>query len=199
MYYYIKGKLALKGSNYIVIDAAGVGYMIYTSAGNIEKAGAVGSAVTMYTYLNVREDIMELYGFITPEEKEMFLRLISVSSVGPKAALAILTVLTPPQLAAAIITGNTKLLTKAPGVGPKVAQRIILELKDKIDTSELETELEEGAMPESGEILADAKAEAMSALVVLGYSAQEARGVLAKLDGKLSTEQLIKQALAQLM
>lgn len=199
MYYYIKGKLALKGSNYIVIDAAGVGYMIYTSAGNIEKAGAVGSAVTMYTYLNVREDIMELYGFITPEEKEMFLRLISVSSVGPKAALAILTVLTPPQLAAAIITGNTKLLTKAPGVGPKVAQRIILELKDKIDTSELETELEEGAMPESGEILADAKAEAMSALVVLGYSAQEARGALAKLDGKLSTEQLIKQALAQLM
>lgn len=199
MYYYIKGKLALKGSNYIVIDAAGVGYMIYTSAGNIEKAGAVGSAVTMYTYLNVREDIMELYGFITPEEKEMFLRLISVSSVGPKAALAILTVLTPPQLAAAIITGNTKLLTKAPGVGPKVAQRIILELKDKIDTSELETEFEEGAMPESGEILADAKAEAMSALVVLGYSAQEARGALAKLDGKLSTEQLIKQALAQLM
>lgn len=199
MYYYLKGKLAQRGSNYIVVDVAGVGYMVYTSAGNIEKAGAVGSDITMYTYLNVREDIMELYGFITPEEKEMFLRLISVSSVGPKAALSILTVLTPPQLAAAIITGNTKLITKAPGVGPKAAQRIILELKDKIDTSRLETELEDGAAAENGEIFVDAKAEAMSALVVLGYNAQEARGALAKLDGTLSTEQLIKQALAKLM
>ena len=129
----------------------------------------------------------------------MFLRLISVSSVGPKAAIAILSVLTPPQLAAAIITGNAKQLTKAQGVGPKGAQRIILELKDKIDTSGLEAELEEGALAENGEILADAKAEAMSALVVLGYSAQEARTALAKLDGTLTTEQLIKQALAKLM
>ncbi len=199
MYYYIKGKLALKGSNYIVVDAAGVGYMVYTSADSLEKAGAVGSEITMYTYLNVHEDIMELYGFITQEEKEMFLRLISVSSVGPKAAIAILSVLTPPQLAAAIITGNAKQLTKAQGVGPKGAQRIILELKDKIDTSGLEAELEEGALAENGEILADAKAEAMSALVVLGYSAQEARTALAKLDGTLTTEQLIKQALAKLM
>ena len=172
MYYYIKGELAAKGSNYVVVDAAGVGYMIYTPAGNIEKAGAVGSEIIMYTYLNVREDIMELYGFITPEEKEMFLRLISVSGVGPKAALAILTVSTPQQLAAAIIKGDTRLITKAQGVGPKAEQ---------------------------GELITDAKAEAMSALIALGYSSSEARSALSRLDSGLSTEELIKQALARLM
>lgn len=199
MYYYIKGELAAKGSNYIVVDAAGVGYMIYTPAGNIEKAGAVGSEITMYTYLNVREDIMELYGFITPEEKEMFLRLISVSGVGPKAALAILTVSTPPQLAAAIIKGDTKLITKAQGVGPKAAQRIILELKDKIDSNDLGIDQDGAELSEQVELITDARAEAMSALIALGYSSSEARGALSKLDRELSTEQLIKQALARLM
>lgn len=199
MYYYIKGELAAKGSNYVVVDAAGVGYMIYTPAGNIEKAGAVGSEIIMYTYLNVREDIMELYGFITPEEKEMFLRLISVSGVGPKAALAILTVSTPQQLAAAIIKGDTRLITKAQGVGPKAAQRIILELKDKIDANDLGIDQDGAELPEQGELITDAKAEAMSALIALGYSSSEARSALSKLDSGLSTEELIKQALARLM
>lgn len=199
MYYYIKGELAAKGSNYVVVDAAGVGYMIYTPAGNIEKAGAVGSEIIMYTYLNVREDIMELYGFITPEEKEMFLRLISVSGVGPKAALAILTVSTPQQLAAAIIKGDTRLITKAQGVGPKAAQRIILELKDKIDANDLGIDQDGAELPEQGELITDAKAEAMSALIALGYSSSEARSALSRLDSGLSTEELIKQALARLM
>lgn len=199
MYYYIKGELAAKGSNYVVVDAAGVGYMIYTPAGNIEKAGAVGSEIIMYTYLNVREDIMELYGFITPEEKEMFLRLISVSGVGPKAALAILTVSTPQQLAAAIIKGDTRLITKAQGVGPKAAQRIILELKDKIDANDLGIDQDGAELPEQGELITDAKAEAMSALIALGYSSSEARSALSRLDSGLSTEELIKQALVRLM
>lgn len=198
MYYFIKGKLAYKGENYVVVDAAGVGYMIYTSLSGIERSGQVGSDITMYTYLNVREDAMELYGFVTPEEKSMFLRLISVSGVGPKAALAVLSVASPARIASAIITDDEKLLTRAAGVGPKAARRIILELKDKLDTAELG--IDNGKMvPEETAVMNDSRAEAMSALVVLGYSASDAKNVLMKLDEKLTTEELIKKALAALM
>ncbi len=198
MYYFIKGKLAYKGENYVVVDAAGVGYMIYTSLSGIERSGQVGSDITMYTYLNVREDAMELYGFVTPEEKSMFLRLISVSGVGPKAALAVLSVASPARIASAIITDDEKLLTRAAGVGPKAARRIILELKDKLDTAELG--IDNGEMvPEETAVMNDSRAEAMSALVVLGYSASDAKNVLMKLDEKLTTEELIKKALAALM
>ncbi len=200
MYYYINGKLAVKGDNYIVVDNAGIGYTVYTSLNDIEKAGQVGSDITMYTYLNVREDAMELYGFITEEEKRMFMQLISVSGVGPKAGLAILSVATPAQIATAIVTGDTKTITKAQGVGPKAAQRIILELKDKIDSESLGlTDDGEIIIDTTSEIISDSRAEAMSALVVLGYSSQEAKSVLMKLDSSLSVEELIKKALAQLM
>lgn len=198
MYYFIKGKLAYKGENYVVVDAAGVGYMIYTSLSGIERSGQVSSDITMYTYLNVREDAMELYGFVTPEEKSMFLRLISVSGVGPKAALAVLSVASPARIASAIITDDEKLLTRAAGVGPKAARRIILELKDKLDTAELG--IDNGEMvPEETAVMNDSRAEAMSALVVLGYSASDAKNVLMKLGEKLTTEELIKKALAALM
>lgn len=200
MYYYIKGQLANKGENYIVVDVNGVGYMVYTSLNDIEKVGITGSDITMYTYLNVREDAMELYGFITEEEKDMFLKLISVSGVGPKAGLAILSVASPSKVGAAIVTGDTKTITKAQGVGPKVAQRIILELKDKIDTSVLGIDGNDGVVLDSEpEIIADSRAEAMSALVALGYSANEAKNCVLKLDASLPTEELIKAALTRLM
>ena len=197
MYYYIKGTLAAKGENYIVVDVSGVGYMVYTSLNGIEKSGSIGSQITVYTYLNVREDAMDLYGFVTEEEKKMFMLLISVSGIGPKAGLAILSVAPPARIATAIITGDTKTITKAAGVGPKVAQRVILELKDKMDSSSLGIETEDLSV--SDEIITDNRAEAMSALVVLGYSANDARNVLSKLDSSLSTEDLIKQALVKLM
>lgn len=199
MYYYISGKLAAKGENYIVVDNSGVGYMVYTSLNDIERAGSVGTDITMYTYLNVREDAMELYGFITEEEKGMFMQLISVSGVGPKAGLAILGVASPSKIATAIITGDAKTLTKAQGVGPKAAQRIILELKDKIDAEELGLSDDGIVISDSEEVMMDSRAEAMSALVVLGYSSQEAKNVLMKLDGSLAIEELVKKALAQLM
>ncbi len=197
MYYYLKGTLAAKGENYIVVDVSGVGYMVYTSLNGIEKSGPIGNQITVYTYLNVREDAMDLYGFVTEEEKKMFMLLISVSGVGPKAGLAILSVAPPAKIATAIITGDTKTITKAAGVGPKVAQRVILELKDKMDSSSLGIETEDLSV--SDEIITDNRAEAMSALVVLGYSANDARNVLSKLDSSLSTEDLIKQALVKLM
>ena len=199
MYYYINGTLAAKGENYLVVDNSGVGYMIYTSLSCIEKAGSVGSEITVYTYLNVREDAMELYGFYSEEERKMFLLLISVSGVGPKAGLALLSVASPQKLASAIITGDEKLLTKASGVGPKAAKRVIRELKDKIDNEALGLSAEIDDAPAREAVIIGSKAEAMSALTVLGYNAQEAKTVLAKLDESLSTEELIKKALAQLM
>lgn len=199
MYYYIKGTLAAKGDNCLVVDAGGVGYRIYTSLNCIEKAGSTGNEITVYTYLNVREDAMELYGFISEDERKMFMLLISVSGVGPKAGLALLSVATPDRLATAIVTGDEKLITKASGVGPKAAKRIILELKDKIDADVLGIDSDGVILSTAEEVIADSRAEAMSALVALGYSSQEAKSVLVKLDANLSTEELIKKALTQLM
>lgn len=195
MYYYIKGTLVQKNDNYIVVDANGVGYMIYTSLNSMQNVGEVGKKITIYTYLHVREDVMDLFGFTTIEEKNMFMQLISVSGVGPKAALSILSVTTPAKFAVAVITNDVKTITKASGVGPKMAQRVILELKDKMKTDELEIDLED----ESDDILSDNRSEAISALVVLGYSSNDAQKAVKGIDGTLSVEEIIKKALAGLL
>ena len=199
MYYYIKGTLAVKGENYAVVDASGVGYKLNVSSTFMENSGPLGTDITVYTYLSVREDAMELYGFYSEEEREMFLKLISVSGVGPKVGLSVLSVGVPQKIAAAIVTADEKFLTKASGVGAKAAKRIILELKDKIDNSELGLSGTDAAVTDVSEVITDSRAEAMSALTVIGYSAQEAKNVLLKLDASLSTEELIKQALSKLM
>ena len=199
MYYYIKGTLAVKGENYADVDASGVGYKLNVSSTFMENSGPLGTDITVYTYLSVREDAMELYGFYSEEEREMFLKLISVSGVGPKVGLSVLSVGVPQKIAAAIVTADEKFLTKASGVGAKAAKRIILELKDKIDNSELGLSGTDAAVTDVSEVITDSRAEAMSALTVLGYSAQEAKNVLLKLDASLSTEELIKQALSKLM
>lgn len=196
MYYYIKGKLALRGENYIVIDAHGVGYMIYTSLNTIQTVGVQGSEVTVYTYLNVREDAHELYGFATLEEKTLFMQLLSVSGVGAKVALSVLSVLTPAAFAQAVIFDDIKAITKAPGVGPKVAKRIVLELKDKIKKADIEA----GGKAESiNEVGSDSRSEAISALLVLGYSITDAQSAVAGVDASLTVEEIIKQALVRLM
>lgn len=195
MYYYIKGTLVQKSDNYIVVDANGVGYMIYTSLNSMQNTGEIGKKITIYTYLHVREDVMDLFGFTTIEEKNMFMQLISVSGVGPKAALSILSVTTPAKFAVAVITNDVKTITKASGVGPKMAQRVILELKDKMKTDELEIDLED----ESDDILSDNRSEAISALVVLGYSSNDAQKAIKGIDGTLSVEEIIKKALAALL
>jgi len=194
MYYYIKGTLIKKTENFVVVDCGGVGYMINTSLTSIGALGATGSEVTVYTYLVVREDAMELCGFASIEEKEMFLKLISVSGVGPKAAMSILSIGTPSQIAAAIITNDAKTITKAQGVGPKVAQRVILELKDKIDNSELDISPDVVPVQEDG-----TRTEAINALIVLGYSPEMAAKAVAKTEQGLSVEEIIKKALILLM
>ncbi len=193
MYYYIKGKYITRGENYAVIDNNGIGYKIFTSQTALEQLSKSLGEVTLYTYLYVREDIMDLYGFTTNEEIGMFLNLLSVSGVGPKAALSIMSVASPERLALAIITGDSKTITKAAGVGPKVAQRVILELKDKIKTSEaIDSEMAEDIEA------SDTFSEAVSALTVLGYSAQEAKQAVSKSSGN-TLEELIKNSLKRLM
>lgn len=195
MFYYIKGNLALKGENFAVIETGGVGYKIYTSSSSLEILGAIGTDTVMYTHLYVREDIMDIYGFSTQEELTMFLHLISVSGVGPKAALSILSVATPAKFAIAVITGDTKIITKAQGVGPKLAQRVILELKDKIKNEDAAGDL--GGFDDAE--YTDTLSEAVSALMVLGYAQNDAQRAAARLDASMPVEQLVKEALKQLM
>lgn len=196
MYYYIRGKLVHKDTNFVVVDAGGVGYEIYTTLTDIEKAGETGREITMYTYLSVREDAHILYGFLTQEERKMFLTLTAVSGVGPKAAVSILTAVSPSKLAAAIITDDVKSITKAQGVGPKLAKRIILELRDRIKNADLDTGFEDaGEESVSGGSLS----EAAAALVALGYSANEAQKAVGGADSTMSVEEIIKKALARLI
>lgn len=196
MYYFIKGKIIKKDENSIVLENNGIGYNIFTSASSLNNAGELGNITTMYTYLHVREDVFDLYGFTTEEEKGMFLHLLSVSGVGPKAALAVLSVTNPAKLALAIITNDVKAITKAQGVGPKMAQRIILDLKDKLKNADLALDVTDS------EVTIDdigSASEAVSALVVLGYKPNDAKKAVAAVDQNGSIEDIIKRALAKLM
>ncbi len=194
MYYYIKGEYALKGENFIVVEAGGVGYKIYTSAETLNRVKTPGELVTIYTHFYVREDTQDLYGFLSNDELSMFLNLISVSGVGPKAALAILSVATPQALCSAIITKDIKIITKAAGVGPKLAERIILELKNKIKNMDA---LPDEFAEDIG--VSDNAEEAVMALIALGYSQQEAKKAVGLGDKDLSVEEIVKKALLKLM
>lgn len=192
MYYYIEGTVAHKGIDFIVIDAGGVGYRINTTDSVISKLSA-GEKKKIYTYLNVREDALDLYGFLSEEELNLFKLMISVSGIGPKVGLGVLSSISPSEFALAVVTGNIKAITKAPGVGPKVAQRIILELKDKMKKAEI------AEMPQDYGAFTDSSDEAVSALMVLGYTQGEAKSVLSKVEGGLSVEETVKRALKLLM
>ena len=192
MYYYIRGKYITKGENYAVVDNGGIGYKIFTSLSVLERLDP-SSETTLYTHLYVREDAMDLYGFPTTEELSMFLNLLSVSGVGPKAALSILSVATPEKFALAVITNDVKTITKAAGVGPKLAQRVILELKDKLKTVDAVSSADI-----SDEDFTDERSEAASALIVLGYSQAEASKAVSLSEGG-SVEELVKNALKKLM
>lgn len=193
MYDYISGELKRKTENYCVVDASGIGYRILMSARDLTQIAETGKYITVYTYLYLREDIMELYGFSTAEQRSAFEMLISVSGVGPKAALNILSALSESALAVAIVTNDSKSITKAQGVGPKLAQRIILELKDKIKSKDLKVSVEDFT-PASA-----ISEEAVEALVVLGYSKNEAEKALRDVPSDKSVEDSIKIALTKLM
>ena len=197
MFYYLDGTVAHVEAYLAVIDCGGVGYACKTTGTTISQL-KVGSRGKLYTYLNVAEGVFDLYGFASQGELGSFKQLLSVSGVGPKAALAILSSCTPQHLAAAVITGDEKALTAAPGIGKKIAQRIILELKDKLaqDTSDAGLPIS-AATPAGGRSKA---VEAAQALGVLGYSTQEVSAALRGIDVEnLPLEEIIRQSLKRMV
>lgn len=199
MFYYLNGTVAHIGPYLAVIDCGGVGYACRTT--NYTLSGlSKGRQAKLYTYLHVREDIFELYGFSTEGELSSFQMLLGVSGVGPKAALAILSSTTPEGLAMAIVSENEKALTCAPGIGKKIAQRIILELKDKLAKGQLTTSSGEAFACGVTIIPENKTSEASAALAVLGYSQPEITTALKGLDvEQLTLEQIIKQALKRMV
>lgn len=200
MYYYLSGTVAHMEPYLAVIDCGGVGYACRTTSYTLSQIKK-GDKAKLYTYLSVREDAMDLYGFFSQEERKLFQQLIAVSGVGPKAALAILSSTTPANLAMSIITGDEKALTAAQGVGKKIAQRVILELKDKLAKGETVSLSGESVTGPAVTIIPQNKlSEAAAALAVLGYSQAEINVALKGVDIEgLPLEQIIRLALKNMV
>lgn len=196
MFSYIKGSVEYKYLNYVVLDVNGIGYRIYSSLPTLESIPEKGEVVKLNTMLYVREDTMVLYGFISQEELGMFELLISVSGIGPKVALNAVSAISPSKFGLAIITEDIKTLTKIPGVGNKTAQRIILELKDKIDKEQVVGKSDEVV----GSLMDSHVAEAINALLVLGYTPLEARNAVKRVTSDTrDVEVVVKEALKTLV
>lgn len=193
---FIKGILEYIDENWIIVDANGIGYKIAISSSTMGKLPSIGRQIKIFTHLQVREDEMSLYGFISHEELNMFERLISVNGIGPKGALGILSTISPADLCLAVITEDLKTLSSAPGIGKKTAQRMILDLKDKIKTVE--------TLGEDGNQILELKQnsnieEAISALIALGYARIEAaKAVKDIFKDDMTVEEIIKYALKKL-
>ena len=196
MFYSLTGKIIYKDEQTIAISCGGVGFKCFTTRNSLAKLSLQSGEVTVFTHLNVREDALDLFGFASNDELDAFKLLITVSGVGPKAALAILSELSPDAFAVAVASGDTKAITAANGVGPKLAQRVIMELKDKIASV--------GFISEESSSVSNAvntvnsmsnTSEAIAALTALGYSQTEASVAVSKLSPNLSVEELIKGAL----
>lgn len=195
---YIKGNLEAKTGEYVILETGGIGYKVFMSQPNMERLGEMGKTVKVFTYMRVREDDVSLYGFCTNEELRMFELLLSVSGIGAKSAISILSAITPSSFALAVISNDLARLKKLPGVGAKSAQRIILELQDKLKTEEAISSGEDTSIasftPENDEV-----SEAMSALQVLGYTRRECEQAFEKMNTTgLGVEEIIKLALKNL-
>ena len=194
MFAYIKGSLEMKSSGYIVIDINGLGYKVFMSQNNIDTIGELHNIIKVFTYVKVREDDISIFGFKTQEELKMFELLISVSGVGAKSALVMLSCIEPSDFAIAVISNDVKVLTKVPGIGNKSAQRIILELKDKLKEEQIEEKLKDSSKKTKDN--SENINEAISGLMVLGYSKKDIEKAFEHLDiDNLSIEDLIKKGL----
>ncbi len=198
MIYSVTGNVVDFDANNVCVDVNGVAFRCMTTFTTSQKCASTGMKVTLYTYLNVREDAMELFGFYDKTEMDCFKMLITVNGVGPKMGLAILSELTPDKVALSIAAGDYKALTKANGVGPKLAQRICMELKDKVGKSMANVTSSVDLSAVSSTLTNSNTAEAVAALEMLGYSQSDASVAVSKIDSSLSVEEIIKQALKML-
>lgn len=199
MFYYIEGTITIIRNNLLVVDAGGVGYACHTSATTVNRVKQ-GAKARLYTYLNVREDVFELYGFATEQELSCFEMLIGVSGVGPKAAASILSIAPTERLTLAIVTGDDKLLQQAQGIGKKIAQRIVLELRDKLSKEQLESSAGASQIVEAmvaGKV--NHTQEAIAALMVLGFSQAQVLRALEGIDAaSMEADEIIRQCLKKL-
>jgi len=198
MFAYLNGEITYMDSASLIVDVGGVGYRCSTTINTLKQIGSTGVKAKIFTYMNVREDAVDLFGFYDMEELDCFKLLISVTGVGPKVALAILSEITPGEFAAAVAKGDYKTLTRASGVGPKLAQRIALELKDKVSISGNESY--ENVSTAMFQTIGEKENEAINALTVLGYSTTEAKNAVKSLNtADMKVEDIVKIALKSLM
>ena len=197
MYAYFKGKLAYIGEDSIILDVHDVGYRILLSPASIAFLPQIGEYVQLYTYTSVREDAIWLYGFLNHDDLEIFKKCITVSGIGPKGGMAILSVMDAQALRYAIVSGDAKAIAKAPGIGPKTAQRLILELKDKISLEDTLVNTETNGVRVTVDFRSSNMDEALEALVALGYSSSEALKAIKAVDNasEMDVEVLLKAAL----
>ena len=194
MFAYLRGKLVLKNSENVVIDVGGVGYSLQTPYSTYTSLPDLDSEVKLYTYMAVREDNVSLFGFYSLEEKKIFEQLISVSGIGPKLAVGVLSDITPTDFSLAVITDDVNRLTKISGIGKKTAQRIIIELKDKMKSVEIDNNTDEAPVLRS--VVSNDVEEAISALQVLGYSNKDAVSMVnAVIQEGMKVEEIVKLAL----
>ena len=196
---YIKGELVEVTENAIVLDHGGMGFSIMMPASILAKVPQIGSELKVHTYLYVKEDILDLYGFLTKDDLKIFKLLITVNGIGPKGALAILSAMTPDDLRFAVLAGDAKTISKAPGIGNKTAQKLIIELKDKLKIEDV-LDSSDGGYETSSDMGDTAAAEAVMALTALGYSAADATRAVKLVDnaGNMDSEALLKAALKKL-
>lgn len=202
MYAYLKGTVEEISEDNLVLEVGQIGYNVKVSARTLNAVGEVGSFVKIYTYTLVREDVFSLYGFLTRDDLDIFKKLIAVNGIGPKGGLAILSVMSADELRFAIVAGDAKAIAKAPGVGARTAERVILDLKDKISLEDVWTSKEDDpAVPLSGEDAGNGKNEAIEALTALGYSGADALRAVkqVKVTDSMSVEDILKAALKYIL
>ena len=200
MYSYIRGPLAEIETDHIVIDVNGIGYNIYVPVNCYDYLPGLGEECKVHTYLHVREDAMILYGFLTKDDLELFKQLITVSGIGPKGAIGILSALSADDLRFAILAGDSKAISKAPGIGAKTAQRVILELKDKMSLEDAFEKKSEHVMAQQISSNNQVKNDAVLALNALGYSSSESLKAVSRVEitPDMDVEDVLKQALKQM-
>lgn len=198
---YIRGELAVIEENRIIVDVGGVGYGIFMPGQSLRYLPAVGNEVKIHTYLHVKEDIMQLFGFLTRDDMEVFKLIISVSGIGPKGGLSILSQLSADELRFAVFSGDARAISAAPGIGKKTAEKLILELKDKLKLEDVLEHGEDTSLPAAVQTDMGIQSDAVQALTALGYGSTEALKAVKKvtITEEMQVEDVLKQALKNMM